>query len=142
MKYVKNIYVAAFLFALPMVAGAQVPGGTGNSGVPGGTGNSLVGFQNPLAANSICQALTLFLGAISAIGGPVAVLFLVYAGFRMVWARGNSKALEDAKRNLLYTIIGIAIFIGAWVLGQIIANTLGALGAGAGSSSPTIGQCR
>lgn len=130
MKHVKNIYVAAFLFALPMVAGADA-----NS-------PNYVGFTNPLAANSICQALTLFLGAISAIGGPIAVLFLVYAGFRMVWARGNSKELENAKRNLWYTIIGIGIFIAAWVLGQIIANTLGALGAGAGSSNPTIGQCR
>ncbi|MBY0473244.1 hypothetical protein K2Q00_03130 [Patescibacteria group bacterium] len=141
MKYVKKIYIAAFLFALPMVAGAQGQGyGIGNT-QGYGMGNS-VGFNNPLKADTICKALTLFLDAISAIGGPVAVLFLVYAGFRMVWARGNTKALEGAKTNLWYTVIGIGIFIGAWVLGQIIANTLGALGAGAGSSNPTIGQCR
>ncbi|OGC88308.1 hypothetical protein A2419_00395 [Candidatus Adlerbacteria bacterium RIFOXYC1_FULL_48_26] len=140
MKYLKKIYVAAFLFALPMVASAQ--GGYNNGNSSGYNNGNYVGFTNPLKADSICKALTLFLDAISAIGGPVAVLFLVYAGFKMVWARGNTKALEDAKRNLWYTIIGIGIFIGAWVLGQIIANTLGALGAGAGSSNPTIGQCR
>ncbi|MBY0294320.1 pilin, partial [Patescibacteria group bacterium] len=130
--------IAAVLFVAPMVAGAQ----TGNSGVPGGTGNSLVGFQNPLSANSICQALTLFLNAVSAIGGPIAVLFLVYAGFRMVWARGNTKELDAAKRNLWYTMLGIGIFMAAWVLGQVVANTLGALGAGTGNVNPTIGQCR
>jgi hypothetical protein len=121
-----------------MVAGAQ--SNFGNS--QGSNFGNYVGFQNPLSANSICQALTLFLDAVSAIGGPIAVLFLVYAGFRMVWARGNTKELDKAKTTLWYTIIGIGIFMAAWVLGQVVANTLGALGAGAGNANPTIGQCR
>jgi hypothetical protein len=30
--------------------------------------------------------------------------------------------------NLLYTVIGIGIFMGAWLLAQVISNTLAALG--------------
>lgn len=143
MKFLRKIHILLFLFALPLIAGAQTQGGGGNSGTPGGGGNRLVGFDNPLEPNStICQALKLFLNALSAVGGPVAVLFLVYAGFRLVWARGNEKELEHAKRNLYYTIIGIGIFIGAWVLGQIIANTLAQLGVSANNPNSQIGQCR
>ena len=72
---------------------------------------------------------------------PVAILFLVYAGFLFVWARGNPVGLKRAKWNLFYVVIGIGIFLGAWVLGQIIANTLTSLANTAGQSTSSIGSC-
>ncbi len=98
------------------------------------TGTSCT-LQNPLNVTSICGLLQAILSAILTIGTPVAVLFLIYAGFKFVTARGNSEALVKARENLLYVCIGIALFIGAWVLGQIIANTLNQLGV------PLIGNC-
>ena len=52
------------------------------------------------------------------------MLFIVYAGFKFVLAQGNSAALERAKRNFLTTIVGIALFLGAWLLAQLIANVV------------------
>ena len=58
------------------------------------------------------------------------MLFLVYAGFLFVLARGSATGLQKAKSNLIHVILGIGIFIGAWLLGQIIANTINAVSPG------------
>lgn len=143
MKSFNKIYFGSILFLVPFVAAAQLPGGTNNGGLPGGTNNSVVGIANPLnpSAGSVCGALKLFLNALLVLGIPVAVLFLVYAGFLFVWARGSKDGLAKAKSNFFYAIIGIAIFMGAWTLGQIIANTLGTLSTQAGQPNAQIGSC-
>ncbi len=129
MRFFKKKYLVGFLFLLPLVAGAQ-------------TCNTSVGFCNPLAQSTICGALKIFLTALLTLGIPVAVLFIVYAGFRFVWARGKPKELAAARTNLVYVLLGIGIFVGAWLLGQIIANTLNALATGAGQPNPQIGSCK
>lgn len=90
-------------------------------------------IQNPLGSTTtLCGLIKNLLNVILALGVPVSVLFLVYAGFLLIWARGNTAALEKAKRNLRYVIIGIAVFLGAWALGQVIANTVNAVAQGSG----------
>ena len=93
----------------------------------GGTNFALV---NPLSVNTICGIIKKVLNAILALGIPVAMLFLVYAGFLFVKARGNPTELTHARENLFYVVIGIGIFLGAWLLGQIIANTINAINPG------------
>lgn len=134
MKKLRYISTALFLMSLPLIVGATPPTTQG--------GNSLIGFQNPLNASTICQALKIFLDALMALAVPIAVVFLVYAGFLFVWARGNKDALVKAKHNILYTILGIAIFMGAWLLGQVVANTFNSLAVGAGQPNSQIGQCQ
>ena len=63
------------------------------------------------------------------------MLFIVWAGFKFVLARGNSTALQEARKNLMYTLIGIGIFLGAWLIAMVIANTVNSLSAGSGSAS-------
>ncbi len=82
---------------------------------------------NPLGVNSICGLIKALLGAAIAIGIPIAVLFIVYAGLKFVLARGNGERLAEARTNFLYTVIGIAIFLGAWLLASVIANTVNAI---------------
>jgi hypothetical protein len=91
--------------------------------------------QNPLGGiNSVCGLIKAILGAVIQIGIPIAVLFIVFAGFKFVLARGNSAKLQEARNNLMYTLIGIGIFLGAWLIATVIANTVNSLGAGSGSS--------
>ena len=87
-----------------------------------------VTVKNPLGANSFCGLVKNLLQAAIAIGIPIAVLFIVYAGFKFVLARGNAEKLKEARTNFLWTIIGIAIFLGAWLLASVVANTVNALG--------------
>ena len=47
-----------------------------------------------------------------------------------VMARGNASKLGVAKTNLIHVVLGICIFLGAWLMGQVIANTINAISPG------------
>lgn len=129
-------------FLAPAAALAQNQGGTNNT-LPGGTNNTAPGgtsvttgqsyynVNNPLGANnnSFCGLVKKLLQAALQVGIPIAVLFIVYAGFKFVLARGKPEALAEARKNLMWTLIGIAIFLGAWLIADVVANTINALGA-------------
>jgi hypothetical protein len=115
-------------------------GGTNGSsgGLNGSSGNSIT-LQNPLGSNgpqTLCGLIKKIVDVVVAVGFPFAVFFIVYAGFLFVWARGNPVELAHARRNLMYTVIGLMIFFGAWLLTQVIANTLNSIG------NPTIQICQ
>jgi hypothetical protein len=87
------------------------------------------GIQNPLnGINSISEFFKRLFDAAIMIGIPIAVFFIILSGFRFIAAQGNQEKLTDARRNFMYTVIGIAIFIGAWALSQLIAGTLRSIG--------------
>ena len=54
----------------------------------------------------------------------VAVIAIIYSGFKLVTSRGNETKLEEAKRAFLYTTIGVAILLGAWAIAKVIENTI------------------
>ncbi len=89
---------------------------------------------NPLGDITLCGLIKAVLNAAMVIGVPIAVLLIVYAGFKFVAARGSSEDLAKARTNLWYTLIGILIFFGAGVIAQIIIGTLTAVGVSGVSS--------
>lgn len=56
------------------------------------------------------------------IAGLVATGFLVVGGFRYMTSSGNPEALDGAKKTVLYSAIGLAIVIGAFVLSKIVTD--------------------
>lgn len=134
----RYILPAVFFFALvvvPTVALAQT-GSSGNTPPTGSSGNTISGgltqaeVKNPLGVKSFCGLVKALLRAAIQIGIPVAVLFIVWAGFKFVLAQGKSEDLVKARKNFMWTLIGIAIFLGAWLLANVVANTVNALGGG------------
>lgn len=110
--------ILGVVLVLPIPAEAQYGGGT-------------VGIENPLRGiNSISEFFRRLFDAAIMIGIPIAVFFIILSGFRFIAAQGNQEKLTDARRNFMYTVIGVAIFIGAWALSQLIAGTLRAIGVG------------
>lgn len=83
---------------------------------------------NPLKATSISGFFKDLFRAAVKIGLPIVVLFIVYAGFKFVSARGNSEKLNEAKQNFVWVVVGTTIFLGAWLIAEIIAATLKQLG--------------
>lgn len=138
-----GLFFGIFFLITPLLVQAQ--GGAGSNTIypnPGGGGgtNSITLLSTLDGISSICQLLQKLLGVLLAFGVPIAVLFLVYAGFLFVKARGNPKELIRARTNFKYVILGIMLFLGAWMLGQIVASTVNTLGAG--SNAPGVGSCR
>ena len=83
-------------------------------------------LHNPTAAagiNNVPSLVAASLKALVQISLPILTLFIVYAGFRFVIARGNPDRITEAKNNFFYVLIGSILIIGAWTLAIIIGAT-------------------
>lgn len=83
-------------------------------------------LDNPLSKqfSDIPKFIEGFLRAIVIIALPLITIFIVYAGFLFIKARGNSSELTDAKKNFYYVIIGAILILSAWVLATLIGGTV------------------
>ncbi|MEY2664674.1 MAG: Type secretion system pilin [Candidatus Parcubacteria bacterium] len=124
----------------PAAVTGNPPSQTQTSGVTGGapsgdlkttgavqpTSNtmSFTGLKNPLKADSVQGILLTVVDLAMNIGIILAIIMIIYAGFRFVWARGNEKELAEAKTLFFYVIIGLAVLISAKVMVNIVQNTL------------------
>lgn len=82
------------------------------------------GLQNPLKFCTIQEFIEGALKAIVIIALPILALFIVYSGFLFVMARGNAEQLSTARRNFAYVVIGGLLILGAWMLANLIGNTV------------------
>lgn len=121
-KYSKTIrfFLLIVLFIIPSVlvfASVAVPGAPSVANIP-----------NPLGANTtITSFIATLLDTIFPIAALVAVFFLIFAGFLMVTAGGNEEKLTKARQALLWTVIGVALLLGAKVLSAVICGTINQL---------------
>lgn len=148
-KFLLAFAILVSLSAPAYVLGASDTGGGGPQSVTGTQPQSVTGtqgnaaqqtppspasnfqLQNPLGFSTICGLIKGLLNAVLTLGVPIAVFFLVFAGFKFVVARGSPDGIKKARENIVNVFIGIAIFLGAWFLGQVIANTLNSVTGGA-----------
>ncbi|MFA5095100.1 MAG: hypothetical protein WC447_00325 [Candidatus Paceibacterota bacterium] len=132
MNYIKKnlpkIILVTFILALPILSLAQNgtnPPPAGNGTNPPATGN--VKIVNPIHSETLTGLIKTILEGVIKIGMPIIVLAIIYSGFLFVRAQGNSEKLNEAKRTLLYTLIGAAILLGSWGIALLITNTVKAL---------------
>lgn len=59
---------------------------------------------------------------IAGLAGLIATGFFVVGGFGYITSSGNPEHLDRSKRTLLFSAIGLAITIGAFVLSNIITE--------------------
>ena len=119
---IKVSLVASALFLAPL-SGALAAGCTGSSSpTPSGT------LPNPLCVSSVSDILYLAVDIATYVGVVLAVVFLIYAGFKYIAAQGNSEKIKEAHHFLLSVVIGIAILIGASAIVTVIKNTLTSAG--------------
>lgn len=102
---------------LPIVAWAQ--SGTTNTGAG-------VKLDNPLGNKTLTQFLEEILKVIMIFAVPLIVFMIIYAGFLFVMDRGSDKNLAQAKRALLFAIIGGVLILGAQALLVVIQGTVDA----------------
>ncbi len=93
-------------------------------------------FPNPIAAPDLTTFLTLVLNAVTLIVFPFIVLFIVYAGFKMIAARGNPGEISKAKEQIIYAIIGALIILGAQAISFAIKGTVDTIRCGGVGCNP------
>ncbi len=85
------------------------------------------GFQNPLAFDTLPEFLYAILEAAILILFPIIVLMIVYTGFLFVSAQGNPAKLEQARKSLLWTLVGSLVVLGSYTLARAIEATVGSI---------------
>jgi hypothetical protein len=87
--------------------------------------NTRIGIVNPIPEyNDIPSFIEAIINIVLIVGVPIVTLAIIYAGFLFVTAQGNETRLTKAKNTLLYTIIGAALLLGAFVLAEAIKGTV------------------
>ena len=90
-------------------------------------------IRNPLGdVGTFAKLVENLATAVMEIAIPFVIVFLVYAGFLFVSARGNEKQLTQAKEVFYWTIIGGGIVVGAAALASAAVDIVKSLGAGQG----------
>jgi len=91
-----------------------------------GTGPT-IGLSNPLD-NTKYGNLNAFLSGILDIviqyGALLIVFFIVFAGFKFVTAQGNTEKIADARKMLVWIIVGAFVLLGTYVIKAAICGTL------------------
>ena len=109
---------------------------TGGGGGPtggGGTGITTT-INNPLGTGgpqTIPDFIKAVVNIVLVVGIPIIALAIIYTGFLFVQAQGNSEKLTKAKNALVYTLIGGALLLGAFVIANAIGTTVDNIKSGA-----------
>jgi hypothetical protein len=70
----------------------------------------------------ISSFLKSIIEALAGLAGLVATGYFVVGGFSYITSSGNPQRLEKAKRTILFSAIGLAITIAAFVLSNIVSG--------------------
>ena len=79
-------------------------------------------------STNINSIIKLIINVFSFIVGIVAVIMIIYGGFRYISSGGDSTKISNAKNTIIYAIIGLIVvafaqIIVKFVLGKIASNT-------------------
>lgn len=128
MKNIKKIFASLlFVLIIPISVLAQSPT---NPGTPQSPVRITATISNPLlnANGGLMGLITDILGKIvMPIAAVGVVVWIIWAGFQFVLARGNPSAIGKAQENLLWSLIGAGILLGAYGISQVLQSTINAL---------------
>jgi hypothetical protein len=82
---------------------------------------------NPAREDNIVDFIFLIADIAIQIGAVVAVLAIIYTGFKFVMARGSDTEVSKAKSLFFYNVVGIAVLFGAKIISEIIQATVSAI---------------
>ena len=83
---------------------------------------------NPIGSSSVGDVVCSIAILLAKVGVPIAVVFLLWAGLLFVTARGNEEQLKKAKNAFFWTVVGVALLVGAIFIAEAVLNFGSALG--------------
>jgi hypothetical protein len=122
-KFITKLkYFAPVLFlAAPLFAYAQSQVGTGlqASGL-----QSIFGTGGLNGSSSLSDLIVKGIQLMLMFAGAIAVLFVIIGGYQYLASGGNDETAEKGKKTLLNAVIGIIIIVLAYVIINVIINTV------------------
>ncbi len=85
---------------------------------------NVIDITSPTGQRTIIEILKEVLNWIVLLGLPITGAFLILAGIKFLTAHGDESQIRDAKRMLVYTIVGGAIVLAAFIIVNTIREIL------------------
>ena len=79
----------------------------------------------PGGGATLQEFIALLIEIIQAIGIPILVICIIYAGYIIVTAGGNEEMVTKGKTWIFWTLIGAAIILSAQVIANLVYDTAG-----------------
>ncbi|MBI2051085.1 MAG: hypothetical protein HYT31_04800 [Parcubacteria group bacterium] len=114
-----NLIVAAGMLAFAILAPVPALAQTDPFGVEDAARIN-VGEERDLKF-AIANIVNVVLGFL----GILAVIIIMYAGFKWMTASGNEEQVGEARKMLLQAVIGLIIIMGAWVIINFVTGEFG-----------------
>ena len=95
-----------------------------NTGINSATGGSgQCGNANADVTSGIKHIAVVVINILSIVVGIVAVIMIIYGGFRYITSGGESGSVSSAKNTLIYAIVGLILVALAQVIVHWVLNT-------------------
>jgi len=105
--------------------GSQVAAGAGS--VANENGGAISCTDPGTATNGISSLAAHLVNIFSIIVGIVAVIMIIYGGFRYITSGGDSGSVGNAKNTLIYAIVGLIIVALAQVIVRFVLSSTSSL---------------
>jgi hypothetical protein len=126
------VFMMAFsMFAVVSTVSAQVGAGTGYTPQTGAADNSLwagtaediqsrTGFGNQDPRSTAANIINIILGFL----GILAVVLILFGGFKWMTAAGNDDKIGEAKKLLVAGVVGLIIILAAYALAAFVLDAV------------------
>lgn len=124
--YIVVMLVSAMMFmSFPQQAHAlDTPREELCQGVGVVTNGGGAGCQLPTGSVNIPEIITFVINLLSVIIGIVAVVMLMYGGFKFITSRGDPNNTASAKNTIVYALIGLAIAVSSQIIVKYVLARL------------------
>jgi len=102
--------------------------------IPGGSGPANVSMPNFSGAGSINELFLKIVRFLMALAIPFAVVMIIWSGFLFATAQGDPTAITKAKKNFIWTIVGVAVILASEAIIGYVSELLGVGGGGGGTA--------
>lgn len=79
---------------------------------------------NPHGSVSLNSIIKTIINVLSWVVGVVAVIMIIYGGFRFVTAGGDSNNVSAARSTVLYAVVGLVVAASAQVIVHFVLNEI------------------
>lgn len=131
---IKNYFLiasSALMLAVPAVVPVSVHAECSNiankvqEGANGASGESISCDTENANGNSISELGRKVVNLFSLIIGVIAIIMIIYGGFRYITSGGASERVGNAKNTLIYAIVGLIIVALAQIIVHFVLNQTG-----------------
>ena len=105
---------------LPTIVFGQIDPETTNYGLDDMTAIGIATGDSVTLTGVIVQVINVALGFL----GVLAVIIILYAGFKWMTAAGSDEKVKDAKTMIVQALIGLVIIFMAWVIANFVIEGL------------------